>query len=442
MSAASRWVACTAVRGRPEHAGVGQHLGRRAAVGGPAVVVLGRLLGQVHVQRPGTRRPRAPGAARPAAPPAPSAPRPRRRPGRPPPARAQPSNPPAANRRCTGVRVPADARRPGTASPAAPAGCPPGRPPPAPRRTARAGSGTRRPRSSRRTASRCTPRWPARGSAAGSSRPASVYIACRQVQNVPPSPWVRPRSARWNAWLCALASPGSTSPASRCAPGGAATPLVSAVITPSRCSTSTPAAGAPSSQASSHQKAVTAAASRRSTVASALHAGRAVVGFGVLLGRVADPGRVPHEDHPGRDVLGQDAGVVPGAGGHLRRRRRAAAASSSRSPAGKSTRPLADSSVTVDRAALARGQPLGRGRDLGHRGPHLLVGVVPAVQPEVHSGRDHVGAARGRLQPADGGPAAPGGGDLADREHRRRPRPASGPAGRPSRWCRRGCPAR
>ena len=36
---------------RPEHAVVGEEPGGRAAVGGPAGVVLGGLLGQVHVQR-------------------------------------------------------------------------------------------------------------------------------------------------------------------------------------------------------------------------------------------------------------------------------------------------------------------------------------------------------------------------------------------------------
>ena len=49
----------------------------------------------------------------------------------------------------------------------------------------------------------------------GSSAPASAYICSRQVQNEPSPACVRPRSARWNACECALARPGSVSPASR-----------------------------------------------------------------------------------------------------------------------------------------------------------------------------------------------------------------------------------
>ena len=37
-------------------------------------------------------------------------------------------------------------------------------------------------------------------------------MSSRQVQNVPPPRWVRPRSARWNACECAFAKPGSVSP--------------------------------------------------------------------------------------------------------------------------------------------------------------------------------------------------------------------------------------
>ena len=35
---------------------------------------------------------------------------------------------------------------------------------------------------------------------------------------MPPSPWVRPRIARWNAWLCALAKPGQHDPRQPAAP--------------------------------------------------------------------------------------------------------------------------------------------------------------------------------------------------------------------------------
>ena len=57
------------------------------------------------------------------------------------------------------------------------------------------------------------------GSVSGSSVAASAYICSRHVQNVPPPPWVRPRSARWKAWLWALASPGSVRPRSALAAG-------------------------------------------------------------------------------------------------------------------------------------------------------------------------------------------------------------------------------
>ena len=42
----------------------------------------------------------------------------------------------------------------------------------------------------------------------GSRRPASSYIASRQVQKSPPPAWVRPRRARWKAWEWAFARPG------------------------------------------------------------------------------------------------------------------------------------------------------------------------------------------------------------------------------------------
>ncbi len=64
--------------------------------------------------------------------------------------------------------------------------------------------------------SRRTPPGPGRSRSPGSSRAATAYICSRQVQNVPPPAWVRPRSARWNAWLWPLASPGSTRPGSTC----------------------------------------------------------------------------------------------------------------------------------------------------------------------------------------------------------------------------------
>ena len=42
----------------------------------------------------------------------------------------------------------------------------------------------------------------------------------RQVQKVPPPACVRPRSARWKAWLWVLARPGTTRPRTGIARGG------------------------------------------------------------------------------------------------------------------------------------------------------------------------------------------------------------------------------
>ena len=104
-----------------------------------------------------------------------------------------------------------------------------------------AGSGTRRPRSPRPAPSPRTRPGPAPGSESGSSRSATAYIRSRQVQKVPPASWVRPRSARWKAWLCPLAKPGSSTPGSRSARPGAA-PGVTAAKRPAATSTATSAA--------------------------------------------------------------------------------------------------------------------------------------------------------------------------------------------------------
>ena len=89
-------------------------------------------------------------------------------------------------------------------------------------RPARGGrSGTRRRMSPRRAPSRRRRRSPAPRYESGSSRAATEYMCSRQVQNVPPALWVRPRRARWNACECALAKPGSTTPGSRASAGGA-----------------------------------------------------------------------------------------------------------------------------------------------------------------------------------------------------------------------------
>src|ERR1700722_3642702 len=68
-------------------------------------------------------------------------------------------------------------------------------------------------------------------------------MASRQVQNVPPPAWVRPRSARWNAWLCASAKPGRTAPPRRVAPGDGGAPGVPDVTRPPATSMRTSRAG-------------------------------------------------------------------------------------------------------------------------------------------------------------------------------------------------------
>ncbi len=89
------------------------------------------------------------------------------------------------------------------------------------------------------------------------SRPATSYIRSRQVQNEPPSPWVRPRSARWKAWEWALASPAMVSPGSRSASAGAAMPGVTDAIRPSEPTSITTSAStgasSPPVQAHAHQ---------------------------------------------------------------------------------------------------------------------------------------------------------------------------------------------
>ena len=143
---------------------------------------------------------------------------------------------------------------------------------------------------------------------------------------MPRSRWVRPRSARWNAWLWQLASPGivrpgrrSDSPAGR--GSGLSRPLHRAVG-----SARTRDGGEPP-VLDRHEHVVAHGAVdprpleevRRLTgqplegVGQGLDADEAVGHLGVLVGRVGDAGRVAHEQHRGRDPGGgQDPGVVAG----------------------------------------------------------------------------------------------------------------------------------
>ena len=68
-------------------------------------------------------------------------------------------------------------------------------------------------------------------------------MTSRQVQKLSssgPRRSTRPAMARWKAWLCTLATPGTAMPASRSAPAGADAPAsMAAILRPSmRISTS------------------------------------------------------------------------------------------------------------------------------------------------------------------------------------------------------------
>lgn len=80
------------------------------------------------------------------------------------------------------------------------------------------------------------------------------YMTSRQVQNVPLPTCTSERSARWKAWLWALARPGTVRPRSAVAPGGGAGVSVrTAVMRPPAVSTVTPGSTWVSSQACSSQ---------------------------------------------------------------------------------------------------------------------------------------------------------------------------------------------
>src|SRR5215218_5890984 len=127
----------------------------------------------------------------------------------------------------------------------------------------------------------------------GVSLDATAYICSRHVQNVPRPRCVRPRSARWNAWLWQLASPGTVNPASRFAPSGG--PCWTPLKTPSVTSTRTPSRTGPVPvQARSSQYVVVSLtgpspAQCLQGVRERLDAGQAVRGLGALLRGVRDP---------------------------------------------------------------------------------------------------------------------------------------------------------
>ena len=178
--------------------------------------------------------------------------------------------------------------------------------------------------------------------------------------------WVRPRSARWNAWLWQFASPGIVSPGSRVASiagdrRSVAVGCTPTSVGPSRCDGSEPAVldldehvvvdGAVDPGALEEvRRGVAHRASRSRVSASASTPARQSAISACSAGRVRDAGRVADEEHRARDPLRrQDAGVVAG----LRRDDRPVAAlvvarrSARRGPGSKSTAPETDSAVTV-----------------------------------------------------------------------------------------------
>ena len=135
---------------------------------------------------------------------------------------------------------------------------------------------------------------------------------------MPPSPWVRPRSARWNAWLCALAKPGSTTPPSRTSAGAGSTRSRSRRTDRRRPTTGPVPRDRPGSCANGAQNpAVTDPVSGElgQHGGQRVDTGQAVLAFGELGGGVGDSGRVADEQHRGGNpCVGEDPGVVTGSG--------------------------------------------------------------------------------------------------------------------------------
>ncbi len=181
-----------------------------------------------------------------------------------------------------------------------------------------AGSGTRRRGVARAAPSRVHSRAPARGTCPARAGRRRRTSAPARSRTCPGPSWVRPRSARWNAWLWSLTMPGMVRPGT----GGAgfatghpvrdhAWPLMSSVGSVS-CQRAQDRANRPRSRRAprSRQRRRPRRARGRTTsrgqslesVRQGVDAGEAVGGLGVLLRRVADAGRVADEQHRGRDA--------------------------------------------------------------------------------------------------------------------------------------------
>ena len=83
------------------------------------------------------------------------------------------------------------------------------------------------------------------------------HVAWHADQNDPWPAWLRWRSARWKAWLCAFAAPGTVTPIRRSAPGTGSAPATTLASRPDpSMAISTRSPRPPGSSAASHQMVV------------------------------------------------------------------------------------------------------------------------------------------------------------------------------------------
>ena len=269
----------------------------------------------------------------------------------------------------------------------------------------------------------------------------AAYIRSRQVQNVPPPAWVRPRSARWKAWLWHVGEAGQHDAGQPVGAGRGRRPASTAVNRPSvdleprRRARGRPAAArAAANHASSRPARASDAWSSASTPArqssrSACSAGECETPVGLRTNSIA----------VGMPAAAEDAGVVAGAGVE----HGGAPSSSADSRVAQRARrsvvaPVQDSSTSV--AADARPPRV----DVGDDGPHLrrLAGPRASSQAVTCEGialtplgsTSHL-AAGGDAAVAARPPARAASTTVAQREHR------VVPVGQP-RWSRRGWPRR
>ena len=104
--------------------------------------------------------------------------------------------------------------------------------------------------------SRRRPPWRARSRCRGRGGASRHTSRRASVQKLPPSPWMRPRRARWKAWLWALARPGRTTPARRMSSGSGRRSARTSLIRPPSVTTRTERRTPPGSHACSHQNVV------------------------------------------------------------------------------------------------------------------------------------------------------------------------------------------